>query len=30
MNSSSYREIPYNYTSFTDKDIILKYFDEET
>ena len=31
MNSEpAYREIPYNYTSFTDKDIILKYFDEET
>lgn len=31
MNSvPAYREIPYNYTSFTDKDIILKYFDEET
>jgi len=28
--SSLYREIPYNYTSFTDKDIILRYFDEET
>ncbi len=25
-----YREIPYNYTSFSDKEIILKYFDEET
>ncbi|MBI5726442.1 MAG: DUF3683 domain-containing protein, partial [Ignavibacteriales bacterium] len=24
------REIPYNYTSFSDKEIILKYFDEET
>ncbi|MCP4134166.1 MAG: DUF3683 domain-containing protein [bacterium] len=24
-----YREIPYNYTSFSDKEIILKYFDEE-
>lgn len=23
------REIPYNYTSFSDKEIILKYFDEE-
>jgi len=32
MNNSSfpYREIPYNYTSFTDEDIVLKYFDEET
>ncbi|MFA5520081.1 MAG: DUF3683 domain-containing protein, partial [Spirochaetota bacterium] len=25
-----YREIPYNYTSFSDKEIILKYFDAET
>jgi FAD/FMN-containing dehydrogenase/Fe-S oxidoreductase len=25
-----YREIPYNYTSFSDKEIIIKYFDEET
>jgi FAD/FMN-containing dehydrogenase/Fe-S oxidoreductase len=25
-----FREIPYNYTSFSDKEIILKYFDEET
>ncbi|HNX25726.1 MAG TPA: DUF3683 domain-containing protein, partial [Spirochaetota bacterium] len=25
-----YREIPYNYTSFSDKEIILKYFDDET
>ena len=25
-----YREIPYNYTSFSDKEIILKYFDIET
>lgn len=25
-----YREIPYNYTSFSDREIILKYFDEET
>jgi FAD/FMN-containing dehydrogenase/Fe-S oxidoreductase len=25
-----YREIPYNYTSFSDKEIILKYFDNET
>jgi FAD/FMN-containing dehydrogenase/Fe-S oxidoreductase len=24
-----FREIPYNYTSFSDKEIILKYFDEE-
>ncbi len=25
-----FREIPYNYTSFSDKEIILKYFDEKT
>lgn len=25
-----YREIPYNYTSFSDREIILKYFDLET
>ncbi len=25
-----YREIPYNYTSFSDKEVILKYFDQET
>lgn len=25
-----FREIPYNYTSFSDREIILKYFDEET
>ncbi|MDH5681061.1 MAG: DUF3683 domain-containing protein, partial [Spirochaetota bacterium] len=25
-----FREIPYNYTSFSDKEIVLKYFDEET
>jgi FAD/FMN-containing dehydrogenase/Fe-S oxidoreductase len=25
-----FREIPYNYTSFSDKEIILKYFDAET
>lgn len=25
-----YREIPYNYTSFSDKEIVLKYFDQET
>jgi len=25
-----YREIPYNYTSFSDREIVLKYFDEET
>ena len=25
-----FREIPYNYTSFSDKEIILKYFNEET
>ncbi len=31
MNKSdTYREIPYNYTSFSDKEIILKYFDEQT
>ncbi|MBN2159749.1 MAG: DUF3683 domain-containing protein [Spirochaetes bacterium] len=24
-----FREIPYNYTSFSDREIILKYFDEE-
>ena len=24
-----YREIPYNYTSFSDKEIVLKYFDQE-
>jgi FAD/FMN-containing dehydrogenase/Fe-S oxidoreductase len=34
MNKSSYkdlkfREIPYNYTSFSDREIILKYFNEE-
>jgi FAD/FMN-containing dehydrogenase/Fe-S oxidoreductase len=27
---SRYREIPYNYTSFSDKEIILNYFDDET
>jgi FAD/FMN-containing dehydrogenase/Fe-S oxidoreductase len=27
---SRYREIPYNYTSFSDKEIILNYFDEAT
>lgn len=26
----TYREIPYNYTSFSDREIVLKYFDEET
>lgn len=25
-----YREIPYNYTSFSDKEIVSKYFDHET
>ncbi len=25
-----FREIPYNYTSFSDREIILKYYDEET
>ena len=25
-----YREIPYNYTSFSDREIILKYFDQNT
>ncbi|MGV7930140.1 MAG: DUF3683 domain-containing protein [Spirochaetota bacterium] len=25
-----YREIPYNYTSFSDREIILRYFDDET
>ncbi|MBN2802386.1 MAG: DUF3683 domain-containing protein, partial [Deltaproteobacteria bacterium] len=25
-----YREIPYNYTSFSDREIILRYFDSET
>jgi len=25
-----YREIPYNYTSFSDKEIILKYLDDDT
>ncbi|HDP81296.1 MAG TPA: DUF3683 domain-containing protein [Spirochaetes bacterium] len=25
-----FREIPYNYTSFSDREIILKYFDEKT
>jgi len=25
-----FREIPYNYTSFSDKEIVLKYFDEDT
>jgi len=25
-----YREIPYNYTSFSDKEIIVKYFDAHT
>ena len=24
-----YREIPYNYTSFSDREIILRYFDLE-
>ncbi len=28
--SFEFREIPYNYTSFSDKEIILKYFDIET
>ncbi len=27
---NKFREIPYNYTSFSDREIILKYFDEET
>ncbi len=27
---SRYREIPYNYTSFSDKEIILNYFDAQT
>ena len=27
---SRYREIPYNYTSFSDKEIVLNYFDERT
>ncbi len=27
---TKFREIPYNYTSFSDREIILKYFDEET
>ena len=26
---TKYREIPYNYTSFSDREIILKYFDQE-
>jgi len=26
---TKFREIPYNYTSFSDREIILKYFDEE-
>ncbi len=30
MTDYRYREIPYNYTSFSDKEIILKYFDPET
>lgn len=25
-----FREIPYNYTSFSDKEVVLKYFDEQT
>ena len=25
-----YREIPYNYTSFSDREIILRYYDQET
>ncbi len=29
-NGNRFREITYNYTSFSDKEIILKYFDEET
>jgi FAD/FMN-containing dehydrogenase/Fe-S oxidoreductase len=28
--SENYREIPYNYTSLSDKEIILKYLDKET
>lgn len=28
--STSYREIPYNYTSLSDREIILKYLDEDT
>jgi FAD/FMN-containing dehydrogenase/Fe-S oxidoreductase len=27
---SRYREIPYNYTSFSDKEIVLNYFDADT
>lgn len=30
MADTGFREIPYNYTSFSDEDIILKYFDKET
>ena len=30
MKQSRFREIPYNYTSFSDREIVLKYFDEET
>jgi len=30
LKDVKYREIPYNYTSFSDKEIILKYFDQET
>lgn len=26
----TFREIPYNYTSFSDREIVLRYFDEET
>ncbi len=29
MKDMKFREIPYNYTSFSDREIILKYFDEE-
>lgn len=29
MKDLKFREIPYNYTSFSDREIILKYFDEE-
>jgi hypothetical protein len=29
MKEMKFREIPYNYTSFSDREIILKYFDEE-
>ncbi|HNR88300.1 MAG TPA: DUF3683 domain-containing protein [Spirochaetota bacterium] len=30
IKDSKFREIPYNYTSFSDREIVLKYYDEET